>query len=44
MERTEDFIEDALIDLGAVTIETQGMVPIMPEVGIGGAPDGLIED
>jgi hypothetical protein len=24
MERTEDHIEDALIDLGAVTVETQG--------------------
>lgn len=44
MGRIEDFIEDALIDLGAVTVETQGMVPIMPEVGIGGAPDGRIED
>ena len=44
MERIEDHVEDVLVDLGAVTVETQGVVPVMPEVGIGGTPDGLGED
>lgn len=44
MDRIEVVIKDALIDLGDVTVETQGMVPIMPEVGIGAPPEGQIED
>ncbi|WP_143324482.1 benenodin family lasso peptide [Caulobacter sp. FWC2] len=44
MERIEEHIEDALIDLGAVTVETQGRTPFLPEVGIGEAPAGLSAD
>ena len=43
MERIEDQIEDALIDLGAVTVETQGFDPDQPEVGIGVLGAGLSE-
>jgi hypothetical protein len=44
MERIEDHIDDALIDLGAVSVETKG--PDLPgsEVGIGRLPFGITED
>ncbi|MEH0196306.1 benenodin family lasso peptide [Caulobacter sp. CCNWLY153] len=32
MERIEDHIEDALIDLGAVSRETQGGPYVLPEI------------
>jgi hypothetical protein len=44
MERIEDHIEDALIDLGAVSVETKGEVLGAPEAGIGRPPTGLSED
>lgn len=45
MERTEDHIDDELIDLGAVSVETQGMFPRYPELGVGDAmPPGLSPD
>lgn len=34
MERIEDHIEDALIDLGAVSVETQGEQDIYPELSV----------
>lgn len=42
MERIE--LNDELVDLGAVSVETQGNTPFLPEVGIGEAPAGLSED
>lgn len=44
MERIEDHIEDALIDLGAVTVETQGFDPELPEIGVGVRETGLSQD
>jgi hypothetical protein len=44
MERIEDHIEDALIDLGAVSEETKGNFPVRPEQGIGTLNPGLSED
>lgn len=41
MELSEDHNGDALIDLGAVTVETQGLDPDQPEVGIGMLAAGL---
>lgn len=41
MERTEDHIEDALIDLGAVSEETKGFDPDQPEIGVGVLGTGL---
>ena len=44
MERIEDHIEDALIDLGAVSVETKGSDLQTSEVGIGRQPAGITED
>jgi len=44
MERIEDHIDDALIDLGAVSVETQGDVQLAPESGIGREKTGLSQD
>lgn len=45
MERTEDHIEDALIDLGAVTVETLGPPGDNTEVsGKLFGPAGIAED
>ncbi len=44
MERIEDHIEDELIDLGAVSVETKGGQPIVAESGIGRDPNGISED
>jgi len=44
MERTEDHIEDALIDLGAVTVETKGQEEGAIEAGSFRLVTGLSED
>ena len=44
MERIEDRIDDELIDLGAVSVETQGDVLQAPEAGIGRPKTGLSQD
>ena len=43
MERIEDRIDDELIDLGAVSVETQGGAPDVFELDIGRDPIGLSE-
>jgi hypothetical protein len=45
MERIEDHIEDALIDLGAVSVETKGLPGDYTEViGENDRPLGLADD
>lgn len=44
MERIEDHIDDELIDLGAVSVETKGGLPVVAEAGIGRDPTGIAED
>ena len=44
MERIEDRIDDELIDLGAVSVETKGGALPTSEVGIGRRPPGISED
>ncbi|MBO9547122.1 benenodin family lasso peptide [Caulobacter sp.] len=44
MQRIEDHIEDALVDLGAVSVETKGAQPDVFELGIGQEPTGISED
>lgn len=44
MERIEDHIEDALIDLGAVSVETKGGQPVEFELDIGRDATGVSED
>ena len=41
---TVDRIEEDLIDLGAVSVETKGETPMAPEIGVGRAPTGLSQD
>lgn len=44
MERTEDHIEDALIDLGAVSVETKGQPREIPEFSLEVPQTGVSED
>ncbi len=44
MERIEDHIEDALIDLGAVAEETKGQQAEIPEFSLDRVKTGLTAD